>query len=255
MLDEERKRLERDIYNRQTNMERPQFASYWDADLYRRMHAFAYDRQVEDLGARFMTDRKVLVLGAGNSEAKFALRFSSDVHALNISERAVTELKKAVPEAHSFVGDAEKLDLSERYDVVLCKSILHHLHPIEDVLASIRRVLTTDGHLVIVAEPGLLNPFAAAARRFAPSQQHTPGEKAFVFSRLRKQLARDYVIEVEHYHFIASMLLPYAAKKVPALRPLANALLQPSLQLEALLRMAPGVDDLCWVMAGAYRAR
>jgi hypothetical protein len=72
---------------------------------------------------------------------------------------------------------------------------------------------------------------------------------------LRKQLARDYVIEVEHYHFIASMLLPYAAKKVPALRPLANALLQPSLQLEALLRMAPGVDDLCWVMAGAYRAR
>jgi SAM-dependent methyltransferase len=156
---------------------------------------------------------------------------------------------------HSFVGAAERLDLDERYDVVLCRSILHHLHPIEDVLSSIRRVLTAGGHLVIVAEPGLLNPFAAAARRFAPSQQHTPGEKAFVFSRLRKQLTRDYVVEVEHYHFIASMLWPYAVKKLPALRPLANALLQPSLQLEALLRMAPGVADLCWVMAGAYRAR
>jgi hypothetical protein len=92
MLDQERKRHEREIYNRQANMERPQFASYWDADLYRKMHEFAYDRQVEDLGVRFMTHRKVLALGAGNAEAKFALRFSSDVHALNISERAVSEL-------------------------------------------------------------------------------------------------------------------------------------------------------------------
>jgi SAM-dependent methyltransferase len=255
MLDQERKQLERDIYNRQANMERPAFGSYWDADLYKQLHAFAYDREVEELGSRYLTGRKVLALGAGKDEARFALRFSSDVHALNISERAVEELKRKVPQARSFVGDAEHLDLVERYDVVLCRSILHHLHPIDDVLSSIRRVLTPGGHLVIMAEPGLLNPFAAAARRFAPSQQHTPGEKAFVFSQLRKQLTRDYEVEREHYHFIVSMLWPFAVKKLPALRPLANALLQPSLQLEALLRMAPGVADLCWVMAGAYRAR
>jgi len=116
MLDQERKQLERDIYNRQANMERPLFGSYWDADLYKRLHAFAYDREVEELGARYMTNRKVLALGAGLSEAKFALRFSSDVHPLNISERAVDELKRRVPEANSFVGDAEHLDLDQRRD-------------------------------------------------------------------------------------------------------------------------------------------
>lgn len=256
MLDQERKRLEREIYNREANMERPQYHSYWDAELYGRLHAFEFDENVDELGRRYLSGRKVLVVGAGRNEVRFALRFSDQVHALNISERIVAELQALFPQVHSFVGDAEQLvDVTERYDVVLCKSILHHLHPIDMVLASIRQLLTRGGHLFIVAEPGLLNPFAAAARYFIPSQQHTPGERPFVFSQFSKVLSANYVAENERYFFILAMLWPYAAQKLPAFKPLANTLLGWTLRAERQLFRLPRMYELAWVTTGVYRAR
>ena len=255
MRDEERKRHERDIYDRRVNMERPQYHTYWDQALYQAMHAHEYDDEFERLGERYLSGRKVLILGAGRGDVELGLRFTENVHALNISARVVEELRRLFPDVHSVQGDAERLMVDERYDVVLCRAILHHLHPIENVIERIHGVLRPGGILFVVAEPGLLNPFAAFARRFAPSQQHTPGEKPFVFSKLNRILARHFEPEHVNYHFVLSMLLPYAARKLPMLRRLGAAMLRPTLQLEALLRRVPPARDLYWVITGVYRAR
>lgn len=255
MKENERKRHERDIYNRRTGTDRPEYGSFWDGDLFQRMHDLEQEPVLDGWGKRFLIGRKVLVLGAGPKEVRFALRYTDDVHALNIAQRAVEQLEKTFPKVRCFVADAEHLERNEQYDAVLCHSILHHLHPIESILDSVHEVLLPNGHLFIYAEPGLLNPFAAVARRLTPSRQHTPGERPFVFSNLRRLIEQRYSVEVEHHYFILAMLLPFLAKKLPATKPLAELLLAPTLQIEALARLLPGVRNLCWIGSGVYRAR
>jgi SAM-dependent methyltransferase len=180
---ETRKQVERATYDRKLGRERPAYASFWNRGLYDAMMSAELEPELERLAGEHLAGRRVLVLGAGADEIRLVQRFTDRIWALNISERAVAELSREFPSVRAFVADAEQLDaIGERFDVVYCKSILHHLHPLDRVLASIARRLAPGGVLFVAMEPGLYNPFAALGRRFTPSQSHTPGERALVFS-------------------------------------------------------------------------
>lgn len=253
---EERKALERAIYNRTLGTERPTYGSFWDKELYAAMLDAEMVRDIERLSEQYLRGRKVLILGAGRGEVQHVLRYTKDVWALNIAEQAVAEIAAAFPEVHSVVGDAEHpQSLGERFDVVYCKSILHHLHPIDRVLANLAEVLNPGGVLFVASEPGLYNPFAAFGRRFTPSASHTPGERPFVFSRFRKTAAERFEALYQNQYFLLSMLLPLLAKRAPWSKPVCKGLLSPSVRVESLLRRLPGAPDLYWMMLGVYRVR
>jgi SAM-dependent methyltransferase len=255
MDDATRKAHERRIYNLEENLDRPAYDDYWDRELYRRMLAYELDRDLDALARRFLADRRVLVLGAGLHDVALVRRYTEAVAAVNISEREVEEIAASFPEVDAFVGDAESLAPAEPYDAVYCHSVLHHLHPLEAVVDSIHGALVEGGTLLVGAEPGLLNPFAAAARALIPSQSHTPGERPFVYGAFHRALRPRFEIAEVSYYFLTSMVWPYLARRLPAARGLWSGLMSANLAVERGLRHLRLFNGLYWMIAGAYRRR
>ncbi len=255
MDDGPRKQQEREIYNLAANLDRPAYSSYWDADLYATMHAYEFHRDINRLGRQYLNGRNVFVIGASVNDVSTVERFTNSISAINISEREVERLKREYPHVKSIVGDVETFETDERFDAIYCKSILHHLHPIEQVIKRLQSFLAPGGILFIACEPGLLNPLAAAARAWMPSQIHTPGERPFVFTRFDRLLrARFEVLEVKYY-FLSSMIWPFLARRLPRARPFWHALLTVNLFAEQGMRKLRVFNNLFWVMTGVYRTK
>ena len=250
-----RKQQERATYDREANRERPAFASLWDRALYREMLEHRLAPNVESWSREYLTGRKVLILGAGNADVLHVERFTRDIVAINLSAHAVQGLRQEFPNYRCDVADAENLTTTERYGAIYCHSILHHLHPIDRVLDNLSQLLNPGGVLFIAAEPGLYNPPAALARRIAPSQSHTPGERAFVFSRLQATLSLRFFRLEAGYYFLGSMLWPYLARRVPRLRAVLRQAMRASLAIEARLVRLPALADWHWMFAGVYQRR
>jgi SAM-dependent methyltransferase len=256
MEDQTRKEIERSTYERTRNRQRPTYGSLWNRGLYQALMGLELEPELQQICAVHLSGQKVLILGAGPGEVETVRRYTDRIVAINIAEKAVRDVQQRFPEVRAFVADAEKLDaLDETFDTVYCKSILHHLHPLDEVLASIARRLRPDGVLLVAMEPGLLNPFAALGRTLTPTQSHTPGEKPFVFSRFSKQARAHFQVVYERQHFVWSMLLPLVAKRLPALEPALRTGIDVSVALEAQLRRVPPLRDLFWVMTGVYRVQ
>jgi 2-polyprenyl-3-methyl-5-hydroxy-6-metoxy-1,4-benzoquinol methylase len=252
--DAARKDAEREIYDRTRTVDRPHWNELWEQSLLKRLEAEEYDPEHEAMGARYLAGRSVAILGAGAGDVEFVRRFTDRILAINISERELDEIRQASPTTRCLCADIEELQLDEQVDVVFCAAILHHLHPIERVLDRILALVRPGGTLFIAREPSLLNPFAALARVIAPSAEHTPGERPFIFSRLRRQLRGRAEPCEERVYFMFSMLLPYVAHRLPGPgRALLSALVRPSLALESALRRAHIFDDLFWIFRGVYK--
>jgi SAM-dependent methyltransferase len=99
------------------------------------------------------------------------------------------------------------------FDVVFCKSFLHHMANPSETLSDLRK-LAREGGCLIAIEPGLLNPLLAFARRFLPSDLHTIGERPFIYSRLFEMLEQTgwHVTSTRYFVFINTFLL--AASKI-----------------------------------------
>jgi SAM-dependent methyltransferase len=253
--DERRKRDEKAVYDREANLDRPIYSSYWDRELYARMFRAEYDGDVRRLARSHLPGKRVLVLGAGTAEVRLVSEHTPRVDALNISQRAVADLQSAFPDVNAFVADAETFRPAQPYQVVYCRSVLHHLQPFDRVVDNLAECLEPDGVLFAAAEPGAMNPFAAFARRFAPSQSHTPGERPFRFSAFSRALGRRFEPLFENHYFLASMLMPFAARKFEPAKPLLGPLLDLTLQVERRLRALPKARDLYWITCGVYRRR
>ena len=251
--DERRKLDEKAVYDREANLDRPIYSSYWDRELYERMFRAEYDGDVQRLAGEHLPGKRVLILGAGAAEVRLVSAHTPCVDALNISQKAIADLKSTFPDVNAFVADAETFRPAQPYEVVYCRSVLHHLQPFERVVESLAECLEPGGVLFAAAEPGLMNPFAALARRFAPSQSHTPGERPFRFSAFSRALGRRFEPLFENHYFLASMLMPFTARKFGSAKPLLGPLLDLTLRIERPLRALPGMRDLYWITCGVYR--
>jgi SAM-dependent methyltransferase len=249
----ERKQHERDIYNEVEDGGRGVWAALFDADLNARVWA-EFDADVEREAKQYIAGR-VLILGAGQDEVDVVRRHTQDFVALNISQRVIDELKAANPGISTVVADAEEYAPAELFDAVYCRSILHHLHPLDSIVENIATWLKPGGILFVAAEPGLYNPFAAFGRRFTPTIGHTPGERPLVFARFERMLGRNYEALYSRRYFFAAMLFPMLAKRIPASKRLCGAVLRPVMGLERLLVRFPWVSELCWFLFGIYRVR
>lgn len=135
----------------------------------------------------------------------FSTGSSSETVGVDISSGQICRAKEKCAKLHKIhlvVADAENLPFrGESFDSMFCKSILHHLPHLPRALIEARRVIKHDGLFFIAAEPGLLNLIAAIGRKFFPSNVHTPGEKAFIFSHLTKLIKGLGFVEIQTKYF------------------------------------------------------
>lgn len=253
-----RKELEAKIYDHEyaPSAGRPKFGSYFDQDLYYQMEHFEYLPTLHRWMKQYLSGKKVLIIGASRKDVELVLEYTKKVWAIDISKRMVKEINDKYPTVTAWVHDAEKLErIKQKFDVVFCKSILHHLHPFNRVVAGISKVLKPGGVLFVASEPGLYHPLAAIGRKFFPSLDHTPGERAFNFREYDRAINRWFVTQKQDYFVLFSLGLVVAPTRMRALKGICQQLLIPTLKLEGWLRQVPGLRHLYWMIAGVYRLR
>ena len=249
----QRKAFEKDIYDQKINQERPSYSSYWDQELFRLMYAYEFDGDLQRINDR-VHGKKTLVLGASLKDVEKVNEWTDDITALNISQLEIDTIKVTFPTIKSIVADAESLgDYGEKFEVIYCHSILHHLHPFAKVIETLSHLLSPGGFLFISCEPGLWNPFAVMARRFAPSSEHTPGEKPFVFSDYNRKLQKYFHVRFCNYYFVFSMLIPFLAKRAAFFKPPLKAMLPLILWLENMIRRMGFFNNFYWITMGLYQ--
>lgn len=255
MNSETRKKHERNIYDKQQNVDRPSWDSIWDQELYQLMFDSSYRKYFDQCANQFLLDKCVLILGASLKDVQMIRPYTSNIVALNISERELSSIRNGYPEIETIHADAETFEHSRCYDAIFCRAILHHLHPFETVITRFPSLLCSDGVLFVASEPGYYNPFAMFARKFAPTSEHTPGEKPFVFSQFNRILANHFHAICTHYFFLFSMIWPYLAKKFPALKGMFRVMLQANLFCEKIIVKLRIFNNLFWVIMGVYRKK
>lgn len=95
----------------------------------------------------------ILDLGCGNGNVLAALAkcTTSKLFGLDLSENMISEAKKRLnDDAELKIGDSENLPYEDsKFDVVICNASFHHyIHP-KKVLNEIKRVLASDGILIL----------------------------------------------------------------------------------------------------------
>jgi SAM-dependent methyltransferase len=203
---DQKKLIEKEIYNQPHLTEGPkQWGYYWDAGLM--LHVENIRRtKMKAWGERYMTGKKILVLGAGFSDVEFCLQYSDQVTAVDISDLQIERIKEKFPNVQALCADITTFTATQQYDVLYCSSILHHLtEDFNKVLSSMSSWLSDDGLVFIQAEPLRLNPMLWIGRKFFPSQYHTPGEMPFILKGFKRQVAPYFTILQTRCDFFLTM--------------------------------------------------
>ncbi len=99
---------------------------------------------------------KILDLGCGTGIAYEVIRGvfpETEYVGVDLSEKMILAGRRKYPKAKFMVMDCENLEFPDDYfDVVIARSILHHIPDPERSLREIKRVLVKDG-LVVISEP------------------------------------------------------------------------------------------------------
>lgn len=185
---------------------------------------------------------RCLVLGAG-SEVPLVERFSKDIIGVNISRKELLQIKRS--KTSLILGDAQQLPLIQLFfDLVVCKSTLHHLTNLNAAVLELSRVLRKGGH-VILYEPGLLNPISLLGRKSFPTDIHVTYEKPFIPSGLKRLTKLHFRFVNESYFFLFVHIFPILGKWMNFFRD--TRVLKAFYDFDALLCRTP-FRNLCWIL-------
>ena len=138
----------------------------------------------------YLKNKDCLVLGCGSGkDIKDFEGLANKIVGVDISTHQILKASIKFKKHDFIVCDAENITFRDgSYDVVFCKSILHHLPNITEAIVEINRVLRQNDILFLAYEPCLLNLIAAIGRKFFPSNIHTPSENLLYHSNFVNSL-------------------------------------------------------------------
>lgn len=100
---------------------------------------------------------RVLEIGAGTGQSLSLVSAICSVkghYALDISYEMVKKYENKDTNLHVMVSDAEFTCIKNKsFDIVFCRSFMHHLSTDDKIVAEINRILKTNGLFVILKEP------------------------------------------------------------------------------------------------------
>jgi|GEM_PF-4449935 len=207
---------------------RPDYGSQWDGP------SMAYlDSQVDtyvDGVLRNLPDGPCLVIGSYDGrdvvrvDKPLVVGIDLDCSEFNTIHRCQNLVE----------GDAESLPFTDGcFGSVVCKSALHHLK-VRRGLEEMSRVMKP-GAVLVLQEPGLLNPIGLIARQFFPTNHHVDSEKPFIVDYLGEDVSRLFSIETQRGFYLLSVGLPVVFKRLRSARRLRFLVLASAYRLDALV--------------------
>jgi SAM-dependent methyltransferase len=195
---------------------------------YRVRKAAAYYRDQERY-VKFLVPEglRVLEIGCGLGDLLAAVKPSRGL-GIDLSEQMVAQASRRHPALEFRVGDADSLDLDERFDVIIVADVLGYLLDVEEAFARLQRCCTPETRIVIAYYNYLWEPVLRFGERIGlktPQREQSwlsPGDIANLL-----HLADFEVVKSER-----RLLLPL---RIPVLSFLANR----------LLAYLPGLNLLC----------
>ena len=216
-IDSEKKRAIRERFDRlAANRE------YWQ-----NKNNYYYEDQKRYLRFLVPEGKHVLEVGCGLGDLLAALKPSRGL-GIDLSEMMVKEASRRHPGLEFRVGDAESLEINEKFDVIILADVMGHLLDIESALRKLRPCCSAKTRVIIAYYNFLWEPLLRLTERLGlkmPQQQQNWLAPPDIHNLLR--LADYEVVKTER-----RLLLP---KAIPLLSALLNR----------FLAFLPGLNRLC----------
>jgi ubiquinone/menaquinone biosynthesis C-methylase UbiE len=247
------KKIEKEIYNHKKGIGKVEWGSWWDNELYAYLESFRL-KKIRQWYNMYLKNKDCLVLGCGSGEDIEDFEgLANKIVGIDISKRQILKASIKFKKHDFIVCDAENLPFRDgSYDVIFCKSILHHLPNITKAITETNRVLRQSGILFIAYEPCLLNLIATIGRKFFPSNIHTPSEKPFIPFKLRKLLKNGGFIEKQvDYFYLFSHIFPITIIRKSFGLKFLKFVIRITMSLERSLKDSP-FKNFYWIITGIY---
>ncbi|HEX7080818.1 MAG TPA: class I SAM-dependent methyltransferase, partial [Gammaproteobacteria bacterium] len=95
---------------------------------------------------------RILDAGCGSGWTAKALLQYGSVVGTDLADEAITRARARVPEATFIAGDFMKLDLGERFDVVVCLEVLSHVADQQAFIERLAKTLKPGGELLLATQ-------------------------------------------------------------------------------------------------------
>lgn len=178
---------------------------------YSRLRAFdCAEAVIAAMGS--LCGKTVLDVGCGDGEnAILAAKLGAHVTGIDLSPGSIESARRSA-EANGVTceficGPASDIAAQgRRFDVVVCKSILHHLLPLDAAFLAAIDACVAPGGRLIIAEPMALVPFMRWLRRMIPIQtESTPDERPLQDEDMAAIRAAFPGIEIRMYGLLARL--------------------------------------------------
>lgn len=240
------KSTEIEVFNKPVSG-RPQYGQQWNKQSMRYLLNIGVEGAVNRAFKKYLENKSSCIIvgvGGGGDVARLS-SYVDFILGVDLSKKRLLEAKQLTKGKNcDFVlCDAERMPFKESYfETLVCRATLHHLPHTDRSLQLMAMALKENG-IVILHEPGLLNPVALIARRFFPTSIHTPGEKPFVPYTLKRTFKKSFkIIEFKTY-YVFSNAIPVLGKFSPIFR--KKRLLQIAYLLDRKISKTP-LRQLSW---------
>jgi len=213
------------------------------------------EKSIKEAYTMYLKNTDCLIVGVGGGQNALDIRDTCPcILGIDISKEKITEAKMKCNfiNCEFLVCDAMHLPLRNAViGSILCKATLHHL-TLEIALNEFNRVLRNK-QVLILQEPGLLNPIALIGRKFFPTSSHTPKERPFIPRRL-KYIVNEKFEEIEsQYFYLITPALPILANYIHniSMKKYMNFIRSLYLLEKRLLRTR--LKELCWIYLSVWR--
>ena len=117
-------------------------------------------RQLVCRVTKSLSKPRVLEIGCAFGKFLSTLDPNWDLYGIDVSEYAVNQARKKLPDAHLFACDATEIALEETFDVIAAFDVMEHIPDLERLAESIASRLTPSGCFIFVVPvyDGFLGP-------------------------------------------------------------------------------------------------